>query len=137
MLNRRELVTLFVTSLVPGIASVACGGKVEDQGTSTSTSPTNPTAACDGLAATSTNVQDHVHNVCVPLADLANPPAAGATYTTTTANGHVHTLQLTQAQLQQLSQGVVVSMTTSVAEDHVHIFTMQRAVTETTIAPPV
>jgi hypothetical protein len=82
-------------------------------------------------------VQEHVHTVCVPLSSLANPPAQGVSLTTATINGHSHTLALTSGMLDQLRQGAIVSMSTSVTQSHLHIFTLQRTDLGATAPAPI
>jgi hypothetical protein len=85
--------------------------------------------ACNGASDTSTSVPDpqendqmHTHTVCVPHADLANPPASGATYTTSTALGHSHTVTAQLSDLQDLASNDAVTLTTSLSHDHEHAF---------------
>jgi len=110
-------VTLLLTPIIG-----ACGSS--SNGTSTTTNPTVPT--CDGAGATSTVVLAHTHTVCVPLADLNNPPAAGQTYTTSGAStdGHTHQLTLTAAMLTEIMTGGTITVTTSETESHSHAFTL-------------
>ena len=71
--------------------------------------------------------------VCVASSDLTNPPAAGATYTTTSVSGHTHTVTLTQAQLASIQSGSTVTVTTSSVVDpldgvaHTHQFAVHMA----------
>ncbi|HEY1691637.1 MAG TPA: hypothetical protein VGG39_05730 [Polyangiaceae bacterium] len=117
MQTRREFlshvatVTLF---LVP-LAEAAC---------SSSSGNGSSSGSCDGLDPTSTVALGHTHTVCVPSADLSNPPSGGATYTTSGPDP-THTITLTQAQLQSIQSGQSVTVTTSVANNHTHDFTLQ------------
>lgn len=61
--------------------------------------------------------------VTVLASDLMNPPSGGATYTTTMAASHNHTVTLTQAQLMTIQSGGSVMVTTSVTASHTHDFT--------------
>jgi hypothetical protein len=54
----------------------------------------------------------------VPATDLAAPPAAGATYTTSFNDGHDHTVTLTAAQLTSIESGGSVTITTSAPNAH-------------------
>lgn len=138
MLSRRAflitggtgLVTLIVTPLLPG-----CGS--DDDGTVTSTNPTVP--ECDGAGATSTVAVGHSHTICVPTSDLEEPPLVGSTYTTSSSDGHDHTLRLSRVQLMELEQDQTVTVTTAPARTstvdlHTHDFVISKAAVAT---PPV
>jgi hypothetical protein len=73
----------------------------------------------------STVTNNHEHSLCVLTTDLMNPPAAGVTYTTSLTDGHTHTVNLTQAQLQSIESGGSVTVTTS--SPYPHNFTIQKA----------
>jgi hypothetical protein len=123
MLARRQFligstVTLVLTPLVAACSSGSMG-----YGSSPSTGGGGRT--CDGLGETSTVVEGHDHFVCVPAADLANQPSAGATYTTTTDAGHHHTITLTMEQLKSVADGGTVTVTTTNDQGHTHDFTLK------------
>jgi hypothetical protein len=107
---RQATVTLF---LVP-LAAVACS----------SSSNGSSSGGCDGLDPTSTVALGHTHTVCVLSSDLSSPPSGGVTYTTSGPDP-THTVTLTQAQLQSIQSGQSVTVTTSVANNHTHDFTIQ------------
>ena len=138
MLNRREFLTTaaggFVTLLLTPILS-ACGSDTSP--TSTTTNPTNPT--CDGAGETSSITLGHSHTLCVPLSDLDDPPAAGATYSTGVTEAHQHQVTLTRAQLMSVAQGQTVNVMTSTVESHTHEFAVQKAAgaTPPPTSPPV
>lgn len=143
MLNRREFITTaaggFATLLLTPIIG-ACGSDSTSPSTSTTTNPTEP--SCDGAGETSSVTLGHTHSLCVPLSDLDNPPAAGATYLTTTTDGHQHQVTLTQAQLMMVAQGQTVNVTTSTASapgftGHTHAFAVQKAAAPAPPPPPV
>ena len=141
MLNRREFLTNaaggFVTlPLTPIVA--ACASDMT-YGSSTTTNGTTP--ACDGAGETSTVSVGHTHALCVPLADLDTPPAAGATYSTSVTDGHQHTVTLTQAWLMAVAQGQTVQVTTSTVATgnlagHTHDFAVAKAPVAAAISPP-
>jgi hypothetical protein len=114
MQTRREFLSqaTIVLTLLP-VAAAACSSSSAAGG-----------GSCDGLDPTSTVASGHTHRVCVPQADLTNPPAGGATYTTSGPDP-MHTITLTQAQLQSIQSGQSVTVTTSVANNHTHDFTLQ------------
>lgn len=117
-------VTLLLTPILG-----ACGSSDNGGGSTTATNPTVP--GCDGAGATSSTVLSHNHTVCVPLADLNGPPAAGMTYSTSNAStdGHVHQVTLSQAQLMSIAGGQTVSVTTTIVESHTHDFALTEAAT--------
>jgi hypothetical protein len=87
-----------------------------------------------GLDPTSSVSDDHTHTVCVPATDLANPPSAGATYTTSPPDsggmviaGALHTITLTAAQLSMIQAGQSLTVTTSTDGGHDHQFVLTMA----------
>jgi len=74
----------------------------------------------------STKVSGHTHTVCVEQGDLDNPPAGGATYTTS-STGHTHTVALTQADLESIAGGGSVTITSSSSGGHTHEFAIALA----------
>jgi hypothetical protein len=84
--------------------------------------------SCAGIDSTSTVVDDHMHDICVPTTDLTSPPAAGVTYTSTNVGSHTHTVALTQAQLQMINTGTAVGpITSSTSDGHTHDWTIMKA----------
>src|SRR5260221_8492250 len=81
--------------------------------------------SCDGVGSTSSVDMGHSHTVCVPASDLANPPASGATYTTSGPDP-THKLMLTASQLTSIQQGQSVAVTTSTDGGHSHNFTLAK-----------
>jgi hypothetical protein len=117
MQTRREFVTqATVTLFLVPLAAMAC---------SSSSSGSGSGGSCDGLDPTSTVALGHTHTVCVLSSDLSSPPSAGVTYTTSGPDP-THTVALTQAQLQSIQSGQSVTVTTSVANNHTHDFTIQK-----------
>jgi hypothetical protein len=53
-----------------------------------------------------------------------NPPASGASYTTSSADGHTHVVELSSEQLMGIAGGSNVTVTTSVTDAHSHTFTL-------------
>lgn len=121
-----------VLTLVAAWFAAGCG--VADDGSGDGpTSSTNPTIACDGIGATSSAVDGHTHEVCVPSRDLTSPPASGATYTTTTDDGHTHRVTLDAAQLSAIGRGELARVTTTLDDGHVHTYSLART---GTLSPP-
>jgi hypothetical protein len=118
MLNRREFVSRATVALllVPIAAACSSGGG----GSSDSTN------SCAGLNPTSSVALNHTHTVCILDTDLANPPAAGVTYVTSSPDP-THTVSLTAAQLSSINGGTSVTVTTSTEGNHSHQFVISKA----------
>jgi hypothetical protein len=133
MLTRRELLVRGTTllMLVPVVPAVlqACS----------SSSNSDPGTSCAGTDPLSTVNEGHTHSVCVPTSDMASPPAAGATYTSSNDGNHTHTITLTAAQLSSIEAGQSVTVTSSSDVDpitqvaHTHDWTITKM---TTTTPP-
>jgi hypothetical protein len=130
MKTRREFLAGATTTLFL-IPLAACASS------SPSASPGSEAGACEGIDTTSTQVSEHTHTVCVPDADLSNPPSGGATYTTSSSpdplatgapddGAHTHTVTLTQAELSSIEAGQSVSVMTSNNFAHMHGFAIVR-----------
>ena len=68
----------------------------------------------------------HSHIVAVLLADLANPPAAGVTYLTSSAEGHSHQVTLSKSDLADVQEGKTRSESTTVVSGHQHTFAFSK-----------
>lgn len=77
---------------------------------------------CDGAGAQSSVDQGHSHTVCVASSDLMNPPSSGARYTTSSAGGHTHEIELSAEQLTAIAGGSDVTVMTTVVDAHSHTF---------------
>ncbi len=144
MLNRRELLTMtaggFVTLVLTPILSACSADSTSPGSTSTTTNPTSP--SCDGAGETSSVTLGHTHFLCVPLADLENPPPSGATYVTSVTDQHQHQVTLMQADLVAVNQGQTVNVMTSSASaaglaGHTHGFAVQKMTAPVQPPPPV
>ena len=116
--TRREFLSKSTVLLL--LVPVACSSS-----TSNSSTVDQDASACNGVFETSTVTNNHQHTLCVPTADLTNPPPAGMTYTTSTNAGHNHTVSLTQQQLQSINAGGAVTVTSS--SPFAHDFTIKKA----------
>lgn len=128
MVNRRDFLATAGTGLVALVLTPivsACGG---DDDNASSVSPTTP-VSCDGAGETSTVVDGHSHTVCVPNADIDDPPAAGSPYVTSVADGHQHDVLLTADELTTVANGGSVTVTTTVELGHTHDFSIHRGST--------
>lgn len=68
----------------------------------------------------------HSHGLTILLADLANPPAAGVTYTASTAEGHSHQVTISQPDLSDIQAGLTVSESSTVVSGHLHTFSIRK-----------
>jgi len=68
----------------------------------------------------------HSHIVAVLLADLANPPEAGVTYLTSSAEGHSHQVTLSKSDLADIQEGKTRSESTTVVSGHQHTFAIHK-----------
>lgn len=107
-----------------------------------SSSPDSPGSSCSGTDPLSTVNEGHTHSVCVPTSDMTNPPAGGATYTSSNDGSHTHTITLTAQQLSMIAAGQSVLVTSSNDVDpktqvaHTHDWTITKTTTTTTTPPP-
>ena len=86
----------------------------------------------NSLVFTSSTVESHNHEFVIVPVDLTSPPAAGITGDTSITLGHLHTVSLTQAQLQQIEAGQTVTQSTSTTEGHMHSFAFSLGAAATT-----
>jgi hypothetical protein len=76
----------------------------------------------------------HTHTLCVLTSDLASPPAAGVTYTTSSDGGHTHKVTLAQADLMAINAGQTMTVTSTSDLDpangsaHTHKFAITKGV---------
>jgi hypothetical protein len=87
---------------------------------------TGGTAGSAHLTFTSSVVAGHSHQFDVDMAVLQQPLSAGLSGNTTVADGHVHTVELSVAELGQIVAGQVVTKETSLANSHTHTFQFHR-----------
>jgi hypothetical protein len=143
MLTRRQLLMRGTTllALVPIVPAFlqACssgggGGTGDDVGG-------GPDTCTDGSYSVSTTDDMHSHSLCIPNADLTNPPAAGQTYLSSDNGAHTHKITLTAAQLATIASGGTVTVLSSNDLDpldnmqHTHSFKIAKA-TAATPQPP-
>lgn len=76
----------------------------------------------------SNKVLTHSHNFQVPTDAIQTPPEDGVVGDTTEAQGHSHSLELTQAALTMAGSGQAIKIITASAKGHAHTFTIQKIV---------
>ena len=121
-ITRRELLSKS-TVLLLLVPVAACSSTPASSVVET---PDDP-SSCAGVFEISTVDNNHNHSLCVPTTDLTSPPANGMIYTTSTDEGHEHTVTLTQTQLQTINSGMAVTVTTNPPVAFPHQFTIQKA----------
>ena len=75
---------------------------------------------------TSSQVGTHVHDFSILVSALDVPPAAGVASGTSTSEGHLHSVTLTQQQLKSIGSGGTVTVTTTMTGGHTHDFVFNR-----------
>jgi hypothetical protein len=120
MLTRRRLLVHGTSMLIftPLMAPVIVGcGNATPAPAPVDAPPSRPDAppvqTCAGIMRVSSIDDSHSHSVCVPTADLNNPPANGATYESSTESAHTHRLILTTSQLAAIAAGSSVVLVSS------------------------
>jgi len=71
---------------------------------------------------TSTTVEGHAHTVTLKKSDIQARPAEGLTMNTSSSSGHTHTFRMTKAQLDSIIGSTPVTVTTSTDSGHSHDF---------------
>jgi ABC-type glycerol-3-phosphate transport system substrate-binding protein len=71
---------------------------------------------------TSTTVEGHAHTVTLKKSDIQGAPAEGISMNTSSASGHTHTFRMTKAQTESISKSMPVTITTSTDSGHSHDF---------------
>ena len=75
---------------------------------------------------TSSMVGNHVHDFSLLVSVLDAPPASGVSGGTSTSEGHLHSVTLTQEQLKSIGSGGTVTVTTTLSSGHMHDFVFSR-----------
>ncbi len=72
---------------------------------------------------TSSTVQAHSHTFSFDDGSISAPPADGVSGDSSVVQGHSHTVAISMAQLQQISSGSSVQVTSGDTGGHTHVFT--------------
>ena len=81
-----------------------------------------PSTSATQVVYTSSTDDGHSHRYTVPTTAFASPTDQQGD--TTNDDGHVHSLSITAADLQNVQLGETVTVTTSEVEGHTHVFTL-------------
>lgn len=71
---------------------------------------------------TSTTVDGHAHTVTLTRTDIQARREEGYTVTTSSTSGHTHTFKMTKAQCESVNNDISVTITTSTDSGHAHDF---------------
>jgi hypothetical protein len=118
--RKHFLSTLLV--LPVGIFLVHCSSSTSSSGSSNP--PAAPPTQSGGMDVyTSSTAQAHSHTFSLDDTAISAPPADGFSGDSSVAAGHSHTVAISMAQLQQVSTGSSVEVTSGDAGGHTHVFT--------------
>jgi hypothetical protein len=114
LLTRREFTVEWALALLAGatITITGCGDDDDDPGT-------GPSGGQGGEVGTIS--ANHGHSVTIATAQITAGNALTATLTT--GNGHVHSIDLTAAQVVAIGQNQQVSVTSTTQDAHNHVVT--------------
>lgn len=120
-INRRAFLG---TSLVlpAGVFLVGCSGTT----TVYTVQPTPgeaPTATATQAIYTSSITSGHDHTFSIAFVSFANPPSGGVSGETSSAQGHTHHVFVSMDDLSRVEVGGTVTVTTTTAVGHSHVFT--------------
>ncbi len=118
-MNRREFIIQMGTALIAvpiALSLESCGN---DNGGDVALPAT-------GFDVISTTEVGHNHSVRILNSDLASPLAGGVVYTSSLSLGHSHTITLTQQQLMDINNGIIVTVISSLNDGHTHGWTIQK-----------
>jgi hypothetical protein len=120
--RKQFLGTLLV--LPVGIFLVHCSS---DASSSDSNAPAAPPTQSGGMDVyTSTTVSQHSHTFTLDDTAISAPPADGVNGNSSVAQAHSHTVAISMAQLQQVSTGSSVQVTSGDTGGHTHVFTFAK-----------
>ena len=122
-MERREFIIGLGAALFVPAAIAAVSGC---SSSSTDSTPTDSFEVISSSATSGGGYAAHTHVLAVRLVDLANPPAAGVTYTTSTDDGHTHQVVLSNADLAGIQAGQTISESTNVVLGHEHTFAIRK-----------
>jgi hypothetical protein len=94
----------------------------------TTSSPAPSTNVGTGtLMFTSSITEGHNHTFSMTVQEIDSPPSGGISRDTSTTLNHMHVVTLTAAQMDQIAAGQVVTMDTSLVQNHLHTFAFSLA----------
>jgi hypothetical protein len=133
-LTRRDFFTRAgkLVVLLPIGASLIAGTGCTDSANADCATADTVMATSTAIVVTSTCAgagKGHDHDFTVQDTDLATPPAAGVSGNSSPYEDdqHVHTVAITQAQLQSIQAGQTVSVISGSTLQHTHTFNFRKA----------
>jgi hypothetical protein len=106
-----------------GIFLVHCSSDASTSGSGSNSPAAAPTQSGGMDIYISSTVQAHSHSFSLDDTAISAPPADGISGDSSVEEGHSHTVAVSMAQLQQVSTGSSVQVTTGDAGGHTHVFT--------------
>lgn len=119
--RKHFLGTLLV--LPVGIFLVHCSSDASSGSSDANAPAAAPTQSGGMDVYTSSTVQAHSHTFSFDDGSISAPPADGVSGDSSSAAGHTHTVAISMAQLQQISSGSSVQVTSGDTGGHTHVFT--------------
>ena len=121
--GRREMIGTLAGTLVAlpaGLFLVSCSENETPNGDNPAAAPVKNGTQ---IVYTSNTVDEHSHTFGLDASALAMPPTDGVTGSTSSDSGHTHAVSISSEQLQNVSTGESVKITTQSASGHTHVFT--------------
>jgi hypothetical protein len=122
---RREFVKLTTGSLIAlggSVFLVSCGGY---GASSASEAPAAAPQQSGSQIVYTTSVDDaHFHTFAIDASAFASPPAEGLAGSTSNDDGHTHPVTVSMADLQSVTAGQTIKVTTGSASSHTHVLTL-------------
>jgi hypothetical protein len=105
------------------LVQAACTGEGSDECGNADAVATTATT----VTVTSSCAMGHTHDFTVQVTDLQMPPSAGVSgQSTPYEDGHVHSVELTGAELGQIEAGATLTKTSGATNGHVHTFAFRK-----------
>jgi hypothetical protein len=124
-MNRREFVNLTtgaVIALGGSFFLVSCGN---DNGTPSADAPAAPPQQSGTQIIYTTSLVDaHSHTFGIDTSAFTSPPTAGVMGSTSNDAGHMHTVAVSMADLQNVGAGQTIKVTTGSDSGHMHVLTL-------------
>ena len=121
---RREFVKLTTGSLIAlggSVFLVSCGG----YGATSAEDPAAAPQQSGSQILYTTSVDDaHFHTFGIDASAFASPPADGVAGSTSNDDGHTHPVAVSMADLQSVTAGQTIKVTTGSASSHTHVLTL-------------
>lgn len=125
MIKRREFVKLTAGSMIALGGSLFLVSCENETGTPNGDNPAAPPQQSGTQIIYTTNVVgDHSHTFGIEMAALATPPTDGVMGSTSSGDGHTHTVAVVMTDLQMVGAGQTVKVTTGAASGHTHVLTL-------------